>query len=117
MRLPAGGRQGKPPPWPLSRAFKREVQLWQRLWHTPQAVAWERLGWTDVIARYARLLVFAEQPGAPTPTLAEVRQMEDRLGLTPMSMLRLRWAIDDDELEDQVGGKVVDIRQRLRAVE
>jgi hypothetical protein len=32
--------------------------------------------------------------------LGEVRQLEDRLGLSPMSMLRMRWAIvaeDDSE--------------------
>lgn len=28
--------------------------------------------------------------------MAEARQLEDRLGLTPMAMLRLRWEISDD---------------------
>lgn len=29
--------------------------------------------------------------------MAEARQLEDRLGLTPMAMLRLRWEISDDD--------------------
>jgi hypothetical protein len=40
------------------------------------------------------LLVASEKPSARPSLLNETRQMEDRLGLTPMAMLRLRWEVD-----------------------
>ena len=72
------------------------------MWSTPQAVAWEKQGTGTIrtIARYTRMLVAAEKPGAKSTLAGEVRQLEDRLGLTPMSMLRLRWEIVADELGD-----------------
>lgn len=98
VKLPAGGRPGDPPAWPLTG---RPSALWTSLWATPQAAAWERLRWTRVIARYARILVWCENPNTVTAALlSEARQLEDRLGLSPMSMLRLRWEIATDELAD-----------------
>src|SRR5438445_12065236 len=89
IRIPAAGRSGEPLGWPLSRQSKGELALWTRLWKTPQSVMWEKLGWADVVARYTRLLIVANARKAPAAVLAEVRQLEDRLGLTPMAMLRL----------------------------
>lgn len=97
--LPASGRDGEPPIWPLTAATKAEAKVWSELWATPQACVWEELGWARVVARYTRVLIKAERPGASGAVLSEVRQMEDRLGLTPMSMLRLRWGIEPDEEE------------------
>jgi hypothetical protein len=96
-QLPASGRDGETPDWPLSRATKAETAVWAQVWVTPQSVAWEQLGWTRSVARYVRLLCQAEKPNASAAVAAEVRQMEDRLGLTPMAMLRLRWEIRPDE--------------------
>jgi hypothetical protein len=71
------------------------------------------------VARYVRALVKAEEPGAVAFLLSEVRQLEHGLGLTAMSMLRLRWQVASDELAEQrdetAGQKPV--RKRLRAVE
>lgn len=100
LALPASGRSGKPPRWPLSKATASESRLWRDLWASPQAVAWEEYGWTRVVARYARIAAAAEEPEAKVTLLNEARQLEDRLGLTPMSMLRLRWSIVDDEKPD-----------------
>lgn len=97
VRLPAEGRQGDPPAWPLSDPSPAAAARWERLWATPQAAAWERLGWFDVVARYVQVLIFAEQTMTAT-LLGEVRQLEDRLGLSPMAMLRLRWEVVADEL-------------------
>jgi hypothetical protein len=117
VKLPRSGRQGEPLDWPLDRPSRRELTLWARLWQTPQAVAWEALDWADVVARYARVLTVAEKRGAPYPAMAEARQLEDRLGLTPMSLLKLRWSIVDEQASEQPELEVVDIRERLRAVE
>lgn len=50
------------------------------------------------MGRYTKLLLVAEQPGAATGLLAEVRQLEDRLGLTPMSMKRLQWEVGPPQI-------------------
>lgn len=97
VKLPAQGRTGETPSWPLPDGSPAELDLWAQLWRTPQAVAWEDLGWTRSVARYVRTVLEAEERSARATLLAEVRQMEDRLGLSPMSMLRLRWAVTDDE--------------------
>jgi hypothetical protein len=102
--------------WPLDQQGAAKA-LWAQLWATPQAVAWKRLGWTRVVARYARLLLEAEQPEASVARLGEVRRLEDRLGLAPMAMLRLRWEIAADEVAEQrqqAARATDDLRARLR---
>lgn len=96
VKLPAGGRQGEPPPFPLTGRSKALVELWAGLWSSPQAVVWEQLGWTRIVARYAKLILRSERRDADRLLLAEVRQLEDRLGLTPLAMRRLQWEIADD---------------------
>lgn len=93
--LPAAGRTGDPPEFPLTRPSVAVLALWLDLWCTPQSVAWEALGWTRLVARYAKLLVNAEKSNATAALLAEVRQLEDRLGLSPMAMKRLQWEIGE----------------------
>src|SRR5690349_17416380 len=88
-RLPAAGRRGDPPPFELARPSRPELVLWASLWATPQAAAWEDLGWSRTVARYCRLVVASEKRGASTRLLAEVRQLEDRLGLNPLAIRRL----------------------------
>jgi hypothetical protein len=117
-KLPAEGRPGRPPTWPLGTApSPEERDLWRQLWRTPQAVAWERLGWTRTVARYVAVCLDAERDMHPQ-LLAETRQLEDRLGLTPMSMLRLRWEIVADEVAEQrqTVESAVTARDRMRAV-
>ena len=94
--LPRTGRKGDPPPWPLpGRPTKAVVEVWADLWRLPQAVAWEEAALERVVARYVRTLVRAETPKATAAVLAEARQLEDRLGLSSMALLRLRWTIGD----------------------
>jgi hypothetical protein len=97
LKLPAGGRQGPPPDWPLSGELDAQLRrIWIDVWHTPQAVEWERLGWNRVVARYCLVLGAAEQ--LDMQALAEARQLEDRLGLTPKSMRMLLWQVVTDEV-------------------
>lgn len=110
-RLPAEGRRGIAPDWPMNEPpTPDQRQLWALLWHTPQAAAWETLGWTRVVCRYTRLLLIAESTLAAA-SLNEVRQMEDRLGLSPMSMRRLGWEIEGGPsvLRDGGGGAVTPV--------
>lgn len=114
-RLPAAGRRGDPPDWPLGRPTKAELALWQQLWGSPQAAAWESFGWARMVARYTRIAVQSERRGTTAFLLSEVRQLEDRLGLNPMAMKRLQWVIaadvDDEEQADGEKDNVADIER------
>lgn len=95
-------RTASAPDWPLVKApTKPQRELWARIWTAPQAVVWEEQGWasTRVVARYVLLSLLAEKPTAPSSLLAEVRQIEDRLGLSPVAMRRLMWTVDESAQE------------------
>lgn len=124
--LPSEGRQGPAPKWPLCNLedglTDRESALWTEIWGTPQAVAWERLGWRHEIAIYVRLMVLAE--GGQLSAAAELRQWSDRLGLNPAAMLRNRWRIVRDQVSERrtaakstarAGSKAM--RDRLKALD
>lgn len=114
VKLPAEGRQGDPPPWPLAgKPRAAEKAAWVELWATPQAVAWERLGWTRVVARYCRVMLAAEL--LDKDSLAEARQLEDRLGLTPKAMRLLLWEIVSDEVTER-RQESTSARGRIKAV-
>lgn len=115
-RLPPEGRQGPAPKWPLpGTATAAERAAWAALWATPQAVAWERLGWTRTVGRYCRLLVRAEDPDATPALQAQTTALEDRLGLTPKSMRLLLWEIAVDEVAEKREGPK-SARGRIKAV-
>ena len=94
--LPAEGRHGPTPEWPLSEASAEELEIWNSLWRTPQSAAWPP-GWTRTAARLARMLAEAEKPGARASLLSETRQLEAALGLSSASMARLHWEIEPTE--------------------
>src|SRR6266508_1931398 len=68
---------------------------------TPQAVAWERLGWSHEVARYCRLLVKASLPKAVPAVHGQCTALADRLGLTPKAMRMLLWTVVADEVAEQ----------------
>ncbi|MGW5582866.1 phage terminase small subunit [Streptomyces sp. NPDC003857] len=131
-QLPAEGRQGDPPRYPLppivvkdddggsEMAREREADLWESLWATPQAVMWERTHAELTVARFVRFSVLAETGNVKAAT--EARQLEDRLGLNPQAMLRLRWEVAADEMAEQRQERSTrtakkTARQRLRVVD
>lgn len=121
QRLPRSGRKGRAPAWPLpDKPTPAEAHAWRYVWKLPQAVAWERLNSERTVARYCLVLAASEERGASGAILAEVRQMEDRLGLSPMALLRLRWSIVDDEVLQAENARKVpaagSTRGRLRVV-
>lgn len=116
LKLPAEGRKGDVPEWPLPWQGAAEALAWAQLWATPQAVAWERLGWTRTVARYCRIMVAAENPDAPAALLAQAVALEDRLGLTPKSMRLLLWEIVGDEVAQKRDATGVSARERMKAV-
>jgi hypothetical protein len=96
--LPAQGREGDPPAWPLTAGSAREAELWGMLWRTPQAAQWDRLGQVLEVALYVRRLAEAEEPGSATALGTLVRQMADALGLTIPGLRVNRWKIATDEV-------------------
>lgn len=132
-QLPAEGRTKEAPRYPLPPvvvsdddggseiAREREAELWESLWETPQAVMWERTHSVLTVARFVRFSVLAETGNVKAAT--EARQLEDRLGLNPQAMLRLRWEVAADEMADQRhertsrSAQVKTARQRLRVVD
>jgi hypothetical protein len=115
-QLPAAGFTGPAPDWPIGDPDGAELDAWEELWRLPQAAAWSQMNVARTVARYVRALILGESRNAKPSHLAEVRQLEDRLGLTPMAMLRLRWEVVADELAEARAPKREE-RPRLRAVE
>lgn len=98
--LPAEGRTGEPPEWPLLGQSYREETLWKREWQRPQAVMWEAYGQQVEVAMYVRLMAVVEDPGNKANTSERqklFRQYLDSLGLSVQGMLRNRWRIESPE--------------------
>lgn len=92
--LPAAGRAGDPPEWPLVEPTERELELWARLWAKPQALMWQRLGLEFEVAIYTRRLGEAELAESKVNLSTLLRQMSDSLGLTTPGMRANRWRIE-----------------------
>ena len=132
LALPASGRKGRSPAFPLpkmtrytielgengkptrvvsevlSAAFrKRELQVWGELWKTPQAVAWERDPWRwPTIAKYARIMTSTEaEPDASAALLSRERELRNECGLSPDGLKQNGWAIAPDQLAEKRAAK------------
>ena len=100
--LPAEGRQGPEPRWPLAgEPTPREAYVWRDMWRKPQAVMWEKNGQEYEVALFVRKLVEAEAPLASATLSTLVRQMMDSLGLTIPGMRANRWKLAEDELAER----------------
>lgn len=96
IRLPAKGRHGDPPAFPLPRPTRRELAIWAELWSTPQALMWEAAGQEREVANFVRTQAEAEKRGAPSALRTLVLRMEEHLGLSQPGLARNRWTIVDD---------------------
>jgi hypothetical protein len=101
VHLPASGREGEPPKWPLDRVSDRELKFWAAEWRRPQAVMWERLGMAVPVACYVRDLVIAEQPGAKTDARTLMLRHFDALGISVAGLRSHRWVIDSEPTAKQ----------------
>lgn len=115
--LPAEGRTGPPPPFPLSSPTEREMELWAREWVRPQAVLWERAGQELEVALFVRAVKDAEASDAPVAVRTLVRQQMEALGVSVPGMLRNRWRIAEaDSGADDEADDADDPRNRLTVV-
>lgn len=92
--LPAAGYTGPLPKWPLhTDPSEREIDTWGDLWRTPQAAMWAGKGLERTVARYVMASALVEiEPTASM--MGELRQLEDRLGLSSMALKRLQWEVE-----------------------
>ena len=117
VTLPAGGRVGSAPDWPLELQSTRERDVWVREWSRPQALMWERNRQEHEVAMYVRCLVQAEELDAPVALRTLVRQMQEGLGLSIPGLQRNRWKIAEatgPQLSAPTSGNVVSARDRFR---
>lgn len=91
--LPADGREGDTPEFPLTNATPRELEVWEREWRRPQAIEWERNGQQDEVAFYVRSFVEAEAHHAPVASRTLVKQLQEALGISLPGLARNRWRI------------------------
>lgn len=120
MQLPSEGYQGPIPDWPLPEGNAFELDRWERVWRTPMAAAWIRMGIETVVARYVRIAIIAESYEGTTSVAlsnikAEARQLETMLGLNPAALKRLEWEIASDEVEEL--REAAPRRRKLKAVD
>jgi len=117
--LPATGRTGDAPDWPLPHPTDRERELWETEWKRPQAIMWERNGQELEVALYVRRLVEVERPDAPVTLGTLVRQMQEGLGLSLPGLHRNRWVIaaptTGSQYSGPVSGNVISAKDRFRA--
>lgn len=84
----------------IEQATDAETDLWKTLWSIPQAVMWRESHAQREVAVYVRFQIRAEQGDAKAA--AEARQRGDRLGVTPLALLKLRAEIERvDEAENR----------------
>lgn len=95
--MPAAGRSGSAPEWPLGEQSDREMTLWANLWIKPQALMWDRYGQEIEVALYVRRLAEAEVSKSSVNLSTLVRQMSDSLGLTTPGLRNNRWRIAQAE--------------------
>lgn len=91
--LPAAGRDGPPPQWPLPDTFGDELDRWAREWRRPQAVEWERNGQELEVALFVRAVSVAEGPKATAADRNVVQRKMTDLGLTVPGLRANRWRI------------------------
>lgn len=81
-----------------------ELALWAELWTTPQAVMWdESAAFARAVAQFVRWNIRAEQGDLRAATESRLRGAE--LGLTPLSLLRLRREVEETEKAQAEGAK------------
>ena len=99
--LPAGGYDGEVPEFPLPAASKRELEVWEQAWRTPQACAWSMPSesWrTSTVALWVRTKVRCEDPEAPASLLGQLHRFADQIGMTTAGLAEMGWAVARDEV-------------------
>jgi hypothetical protein len=120
VELPAAGREGDPPVWPLADEFRGEAELWAREWRRPQAVMWERNGQELEVALFVRAICVAEGSKATAADRNVVQRKMTDLGITVPGLRANRWRIvQQTESKQQAAtrGRGAGARERFQVVQ
>lgn len=115
--LPAEGRSGPVPALPKWRPWTQQtLEWWDELWATPEATQWDQTGRS--LHAYAilhhELMLDAEREAKDrkaSSLSAEMRQHEDRHGLSVKAKMQLRWRVAASAAPP-VEGKVIHLVPR-----
>lgn len=116
LTLPAEGRTGPTPEWPLPTLADGELVLWEREWRRPQAVEWERNGQQVEVALMVRAIMRSSAPDAKAADMTAVQRYLDSLGVSMPGLLRNRWKIGDADQPSAVAPSRPSSRDRLKVV-
>jgi hypothetical protein len=96
--LPSGGKR---------KFLKATRDWWATIWASPMAAVWLPAD-VPALIRLAHLIDQANRGEASTMVLAEIRQLEDRFGLSPMARRRLQWEVSRAAAPADEGEKPVE---------
>jgi len=98
-QLDPDGRTAPAPGWPFPPASEAEIAKWGELWSLPQAVKWEEQHAEDIVALYVRALIAVTQD-LDAKLMNEVRQLDNKLGISPLAMRNMRWEVAAKKIEE-----------------
>jgi hypothetical protein len=88
----ANRQPSKPPTLP--KGFSPAARKWwATVWASPMAAVWLDAD-VPALVRLATLVELLDQGEATAMVLTEIRQLEDRFGLSPMARRRLQWEVE-----------------------
>lgn len=113
-QLPADGRQDEAPPLPPAEWLDSTREWWKSIWASPMATLWLDAD-VPALVRLAQMIDQCNQGVVSGEFLSEIRQLEDRFGLSPKARKGLFWEISQGaEVVDHPAAKR---ERKLRAVE
>lgn len=118
--LPAEGRKGEPPAWPLFGQSEREAEVWASFWAKPQAVIWERDHIVEPVALFVRQFCEGELPLTSAENRKTIKAYLADLYLTSDSLARGHYRIASDEVaakRDEKPAPRKSARDRLKVVD
>jgi hypothetical protein len=88
----ANRHPSKPPALP--KGFSPAARKWwATVWASPMAALWLEADVPSLV-RLAALVDLADSGDMAPQVLAEIRQLEDRFGLSPLARRRLQWELE-----------------------
>lgn len=111
--LPADGRQGAPPPLPPAEWLDSTRDWWKAIWASPMATVWLDAD-VPALVRLAQMIDQCNRDNVSGEFLSEIRQLEDRFGLSPKARKGLFWEVAQAEVIEMPPQKK---ERKLRAVE
>ena len=91
--LPAEGRRGPVPELPRADEFLASTRdWWEGTWRSPMATVYQEAD-VPTLVRLARFIDLEARGQADGIVRTEIRQLEDRFGLSPLARRRLQWEI------------------------